>query len=152
MNKLLTSLQNDKPYSEVASVSYQAQFHEDGPLVCNTFDSLTPSEESRDHQTGSLVGPRAGQDAVKTTNCVPNVNLTPKSRHCTDQPTRPTQDGTVQSMSHCLLEHHAKTIWVRRRRQCKKSSVPRSLYLGRKTKRHPLDSRTWCALESAWTP
>jgi len=94
MNKLLTSLQNDTHYSEAASVSYQAPFHEDGPLVFNTFDSVTPREEARDHHTGSLVGPRAGQNAVKTSNCVPNVNLTPKSCHCTDQPARPTQDGT----------------------------------------------------------
>ena len=107
--KLLTSLQNDKHYREAASVSYQAPFHEDGPLVCITFDSLTPREETGYHQTGSLVGPRAGQDAVKTANCVPSVNRTPKSSHCSDQPTRPTQDGKVQSLPHCLLEHHANT-------------------------------------------
>jgi len=47
---------------------------------------LPPRKETQDHQTGSLVGPRAGQDAVKTTNCVPTVNRTPKSSHCTDQP------------------------------------------------------------------
>jgi hypothetical protein len=45
MNKLLTSLQNDKRYREAASVSYQAPFHEDGPLIASRSIPLPPEKK-----------------------------------------------------------------------------------------------------------